>query len=132
LRTQVVSTFVAALSVLFVWVLFTGCSSATGLQNGLVSCTKDTECPDGYYCAGDGRCWQNGASPALDASAPDGMMARDAGDAGDGAVACPGGFVECATGCVNPQSDPAHCGATTGCGVGGDRRCGGVAGALGA
>ena len=123
MRTRVVPTIVGTLYALLLWVLFassSGCSGATDLQNGLVSCSDSGQCPVNYYCAGDGKCWQNGATPALDGSAPDARTdAGDAGKAGDGTTGCPAGLVECGGACVNPMTDPSHCGATSGCGTGG-------------
>jgi hypothetical protein len=52
---------------------------------------------------------------------PDASSARDASDASvsDSGVPCPGTTIRCGTACIDPTSDPQHCGATAGCGTGG-------------
>jgi hypothetical protein len=47
-----------------------GCFQPSYHNGGLVCATGGTPCPDGYHCAGDNTCWQNGQDPDLGASGP--------------------------------------------------------------
>ncbi|MGZ6142880.1 MAG: fibronectin type III domain-containing protein [Myxococcales bacterium] len=42
--------------------LAAGCYDPT-IAGGGLRCSKDGECPDGYYCAGDSSCWKTGEAP---------------------------------------------------------------------
>jgi hypothetical protein len=40
-----------------------GCFQPSYHNGGLVCSRGGTQCPDGYHCAGDNTCWQNGQDP---------------------------------------------------------------------
>jgi hypothetical protein len=47
--------------------LLFGCFSPK-IQSGQLKCGAAAHpCPDGFYCAGDGTCWQNGSAPNMGA-----------------------------------------------------------------
>jgi hypothetical protein len=41
-----------------------GCGYGPDFESGRLRCAAaDDSCPEGYYCAGDGRCWRDGEVP---------------------------------------------------------------------
>jgi hypothetical protein len=56
---------------------------APKFQNGQLKCGAGAHpCPDGYTCAKNDTCWQNGTSPVLDLSVAHAMSDLSVGDAG--------------------------------------------------
>ena len=54
-----------------------GC--APDIREGYYGCAADTDCPDGWTCRTDGRCWQSAGS--VDAATPDGAAPDGGTDA---------------------------------------------------
>jgi hypothetical protein len=68
---------------------------------------------DDQYCGATGACGTGGSGSA-GTQCPSGQVCNG----GACSVTCPGTEINCGGRCVDPSSDPHHCGATAGCGVG--------------
>ena len=79
--------------------LFAGCFTPS-YENGLSQCGPNGECPEGFVCAANNRCYQSGALPDL--SAADLAMP-------DLAISCGANMHVCNDGCAF-NTDPNTCG----------------------
>lgn len=62
MKTRAIPTPVALMFALTAWVL--GCGYGPSFDSGRLRCaTADDSCPEGYWCADDGRCWRDGEAP---------------------------------------------------------------------
>ena len=63
--------------------LSAGCySPSLDFDNGELACSPSGQCPSGYHCATDDRCWKDGSDPPPadanlpDANLPDAVLSR--------------------------------------------------------
>ena len=62
MKKSVIPAALVFLSALTISVL--GCGYGPNFESGRLRCAaEDDSCPEGYYCAGDGRCWRDGEAP---------------------------------------------------------------------
>jgi hypothetical protein len=73
-------------------------------ENGRSLCSPDGQCPDGYFCAADNHCYQNGTTPPdLTMAAPEDLSMPDL------MTGCSSGQHLCSGACVS-NDDPNNCG----------------------